>query len=484
MERPVAPAMMRTSGARTAVRMFGSTLTQGSAILGQINAFAPFLTAAYPLDNLLPTQLTDGVPSMSRISVPLPSQAYSFSDDVLPTNKNHDQRTFLLRVWKPSRGFKVTDITLELVVGSSRQQILVKQPRTGDGPTTSGLFHQVNATTLPAGCAWAAKWITEIQQRVDANPMLRGELEFYVVQVTFSDNTYLTNLPYGKLGPDLDFTLPPGGEISYDFQVFGQTSPASSTKLHSPSYASSRSVKTIGLWSTAQLFQKSWFGDWNNDKWCDYATTQWLVANQPLVGPVNDISLEHGLKTADHRTHLDGTMLDMFHPGYRYYANVDKPGSGTVFRDSHIFSDLHAARNGDEVASARLTNWIIAARKNLESIFELLPVGTEHRQRAAIYMATDWSLVVRNPTDDKEIALRKRINDGHQIYLLLLYGHSDSFQLVDSSGEPVLDSNGNAYAGAALDLGLEATDKVKFQSRFANMPDDSHTHHLHLFIGK
>jgi len=488
MDPPPANSQFESQGMR--MMAANSQLVAGSALLGRIDVPLFYITAAYPLNEVRTEQLRGGVPMLSRISIPLTDQAVGAGgSQALPIGKTDTERWFILRAWKPTRGFKITDITVELTVGGVRRQVLVKQARTGDGPTTSGVFHQVDADNLPANSVlgasdWAADWIRTIQQRADANEMTRGRLEFYAIKVNFADDTSWATIPYGVLTAGQNPVMPPGNLMSYDFQLFGAVGSNPKTKVHCQSYGSYQCVQTIGLWSIAQVFQNSWFGTWDNDKWCDYQTYDWIRSNSPLLGPVNDISLEHGHFTSDHAGHLDGKQIDMYHPGYRSYVNSDRPGSGTTFRDSHIFSDLRAARNGNAAAQTRLVNWITAARTNLESIFTALPVENGYRPRPVIYMATTASRVVIDPTSEDEIALRRRINDGFQIYRLLLMGQCNSYQLIDSSGNPVLDAQGNAIIGAGLDLGIGATDTDSFQPRFASMSDDSHTHHLHLYLNK
>ncbi|MBI1751411.1 MAG: hypothetical protein HY014_17555 [Acidobacteria bacterium] len=483
-----------------------------STFFGMVSVPSSNVFAAYPLNEVTLAQLTQpnggrsDVPLYSFISVPLPF-GFGLADagaPPLPTFMNSSQRSFILAVLKPTREFNITDISVDLVVGTTRQRVLTRQARTGLTPTATGVFHQIDATTLPDNVGstsvnWAANWINAVQQRADAHESTRGRVEFYSVQVTFSaDVGNMSSVPYG-LDITQGVTLPPGGQISYDFQIFGATGNNAAIKVSSQPFSSSITVRTTGLWSAAQWFQNSYMPTWDNDKWCDYMTFQWVTSNRQLVGPVNDISLENG-KKGDHINHLDGTMLDMFHPGYRSYVDADMPGSGSDFRDSHIYGDLRAARNGDPAARARLTNWINAARTNLAAIFNQLPTINGYRRDVAIYMVTrvlgDYLTIYSAPTDDptwasssalkksdptnaNQLLRKKWVNDGNQIYQLLLRGHCDSYEIYDDQSEPAIVAN-----GVDLNLGIGETDANSFQPRFYAWTDHIHTNHLHLFLKK
>lgn len=485
----------------------GFSWLTGSSLFGTIATPASNIFAAYPLNEVTAAQLnkaTPPVPLYSFISIPLPF-GFGLADagsPPLPTFLNSSQRSFILAVLKPTREFKITDINVDLVVGASRQRVLTRQPRTDLIPTTTGVFHQIDAMTLPENIGstsvnWAANWINTVKQRANAHESTRGRVEFYSIQVTFSpDQIDMSSIPYG-LDTNQGVTLPPGGQISYDLQIFGAIGTNAAIKVSSRPFSSSLTVQTNGLWSVAQWFQNSYMPTWDNDKWCDYRTFQWVTSNRQLVGPVNDISLEHG-KKGDHINHLDGTMLDMFHPGYRSYVDADMPGSGSDFRDSRIFSDLGAARNGNPAARARLINWIAAARTNLTAIFNQLPTGSGYRLDAAIYMVTNvlpsyrtiyaspsddptWTSALKksDPTNATQLQRKQLVNDGHQIYQLLLKGYCDSYQIYDDQSEPALVAD-----GAGLNLGIGETDSRDFQPRFYAWTNHIHTNHLHLFLKK
>jgi len=346
-----------------------TSLTTGMTLLGTISSSRPFILDAYPEEaayvltqnggKQVSTVLTLNsdltpvrVPSLTRISIPLPYNATGASSPELPIGTNTDERYFILKIRKPWKGYKIGKIWVNLNVGSAKQVIQNGLAVTGDGPNSSGAgFYQVlrgNVDTSGDKRSWMATWLPAM-----ADP--NGLIEYYRVRVTCDQNLAIEdmmNIQYGYVydSAGVRNLPPPGHYMCYDFAIQGKD------PFDFYSYYTS-TCKVIGLWSAAQTFQNSYFGDWDNDKWTSYMAYSWLTnpLAQNFLLPLNDITLEHG-NNGIHQQHFDGNEFDMGLP----------PGFNRTILVNHLNNAW--AENGTGPHTTALRTWVNNTRPWIQNL--------------------------------------------------------------------------------------------------------------------
>lgn len=406
-----------------------STMTTGSTVFGVIASQwdalgypeEAALTYESESDALVPMTMAlapEGVrvplappsrPTKARISIPLPQGAdpSPYTTRSVRIGENQRWRYFLLKIRKPSVGFTITGIKVRVqnldwwqyVLGDSLNfQHLNEgtfwQVRTrADIPKLLGTDEETVRENLRKD--WARAWLpTTLLQ--DTNPQAPPVVdEYYKVRMTFhSALAYQdpwapnTAAVYGVQNgqPSLPAT---NGNLRYTFEIeyrgpFGSTG----TWRLPDACTVHNGLDIVPHWNAGQYFTNQWFGDWNDDKWCSKPLFDWLrdPSNRQVLGPVNDITLEHGRNTGGHTAeHLRGDAVDIYHPGFRALgvtigADGRPSQTGAEFMNTTVQTLLARARAATDTpdrAAARndLAKWIYAARQDMEAMLSRMFVG-------------------------------------------------------------------------------------------------------------
>ncbi|MBI1753188.1 MAG: hypothetical protein HYR61_11350 [Acidobacteria bacterium] len=309
--------------------------------------------------NLIPV-LSNGTPSLARISVPLPSSINPpQAQPDLQIGVNQLARYFMLKIQKPTADAEIIGIRATLVAGAQNQ--VVTGTDNGFQGLAAGVFERVQTrgdvtyqnaagtderTTEDLRKNWLQTWLpAQVPGPQDPARLT----EYYRVRVTFAAGN-LANIRYGVI--DGNNVAPPSDTLAYTFRI----------QYRVAGEVRECDVTTHGTvrahWSTAQFFQNHRYGGWNSDKWVLASVWNWMSiqANRDQLEPVNDFTLEHGRNTGHGKEHLRGDGIDMFHPGYASYRNAQgtlfvldmnvDDGEGGRFRDA-LIGDLQIARSGD-----------------------------------------------------------------------------------------------------------------------------------------
>ncbi len=438
------------------------------------------------------------MPASARISVPLPVGAdQTPGTQSLWAGVNRRHRYFILKVQKPSKNHMVTGVTVSIQTGGQTQDVLVNEPvKFGLGNGFDGAEQVLPPEVIPlqepeiqldallpedqfslndwgqekAFEASRKQWIQQGGWRpVDIgtlNSQRNNLIEYYRVRVTFDANRPST-INYGMIGGVV--VSPPSDTVTYKFKLHYSFL---GLPISQPFEIPVDHPRLQAHWSTAQFFRNSWFGSWNNDKWVNKATFDWLSdpSHRSSLGPVNDITLEHGRNTGHGGEHFTGDRIDMFHPGYQAFTGPDSPGvSGGGFRDQYLIPYLQIARKDytdpkttPAQAIQLLSGWVNAARTRSVSILGALPAG--NRSQAMIYMITS-----PNPQGTELYC------DSFQLYQLLTLGRCDAYARKDAQGN-VLQQSGS------VDLDGVGGWASQYATRFQPWSITNHSDHLHLKI--
>jgi hypothetical protein len=322
-------------------------------------------------------------PTKARISIPLPINAdLSSSTTLTPLTSavNSRDRYYLFKIRKPIGNYLITGVKVKVQAGNSWQYVL-GGPSSWQGIAT-GVFWQVRQQSdIPvlSGTdeesvrenlrkAWARQWLP-----VTARPFILDE--FYKIRVTFAEENAAA-ISYGLVGGQI--YSPPSDNLNYAFQIqYSDRNGRIGTWDIPAERARPTNLRIVAHWNAAQFFTHQWFPSWNDDKWCSLPMYTWLrdETNRQALGPVNDITLEHGRNTGHHAEHLRGDALDIFHPGFSaLIGGVGADGkpseSGDTFMNNRVCVLLASAKAGDAGARANLVSWISQARIDLQHMLE------------------------------------------------------------------------------------------------------------------
>lgn len=518
MESPVVIAQARTAGANGSIpaAATNSSVTTGTTVFGVMNsswrvwppepeeASLKSVTTT-PAGDKIPypdvTQIAGSpnltVPASTRISIPLPVNAdQTPGTQNLWAGVNRRQRYFILKIQKPSKNYEITGVTVTIQAGGQTQDVLVNEPiKFGLGNGFDGAEQVLPPETIPLQEPeiqldalfpedqfslhdWdqektfessLKQWVQQGAWRpvdiVTRNSQRNDLIEYYRVRVTFDANRPST-INYGVVGGAI--VSPPSDTVTYKFKLHYRFL---GLPISQPFEIPVGHPRVQAEWSAAQFFRNSWFGSWNNDKWVNKAIFDWLSDpnHRNPLGPVNDITLEHGRNTGHGGEHFTGDRIDMFHPGYQAFTGSDSPGvTGANFRDQYLIHYLQIARKDypdpkttSAQANQLLSNWVSMARARLKQIIDTVPANT--RTKAMIYMVTDSS------STGTELYC-----DGYQLYQLLTQGSCDAYERQDSQGNTV-----TANAITLVGVGPWSDSYIQ---RFYSWHTTNHTDHLHLRI--
>jgi hypothetical protein len=293
------------------------------------------------------------VPSRARISIPLPGQPQAVKPtNWLPIGVNELQRYFILKLHVPqilssnpglTNYYQVVGITVQAQVGDgpgAPNEFVLGNQNLSTGQVTwqalaDGVFNQVHQRSdipdVETGDGLVRErvrkaWLTNYLQpppAISQSPWT----EYYRVRVTPGLDNPSWWISYGM--GTFPNAYPPVGNLQYIFNVYYMVNGVLQDKpwvIHSSPIA-----RVVPHWSAAQYFQTNFYDstypNWNNDKWCAKPLLDWVINNPNVLGPVNDISLEHGRNTGHGAEHLRGDSMDVYHPGF--LALCDTNGTGT-----------------------------------------------------------------------------------------------------------------------------------------------------------
>lgn len=381
-------------------------------------------------------------PSKARISIPLPVGTSPSTNPAAPFNiaVNGTDRFYLFKIRKPNWNFSIIGVKVKVNTGGLDQYVL-GGPSNWQG-LAQGTFWQVRTQSdipqLAPGSnnikdpnvledmrkAWARDWLP-----VTAPPPLTNVIdEYYKVLITFTPETAAAGFPYGVTGNQ--FISPTSNRLNYSFQI-QYTGPNGQTGTFdlSNECVQHSNMSIVAHWDASQLFTNQRYSTWmNSNKWCALPLIQWLgdSTNRQVIGPVNEITLEHGLNrtstTQGHTVeHLQGDAIDIYHPGCS--VDVFHPGStakvslqadgtpiyaGWQFRDQicQLISDADP-NNPNDPSRKTLVMWIDQARQDLRAMLERMNDPSHRFVGSGLYLMS-----VGDGTDAQYVNIRKLLWDG------------------------------------------------------------------------
>jgi hypothetical protein len=230
-----------------------------------------------------------------------------------PGSTNTDQVLATLSIVSPQTGVTVSDLShveSELRLASGQQQQVVDEPGIG-GPVTASGTRAVDVVVSFGGANAASQ---------------------------------------------LQSTPPPANGITYAFDVTASVNGADEN-------ASAQINGKRALWRMPDGIGRVGMRDRGGDDWAALGTYTWMDANRGLLTLVNDISGEHA-RDIGHRTHRNGTDIDMFHFG----ANLGGGAPAGSTNYNAVRRLAIEAINGNAASEATLTAWIQDQRAGLQAL--------------------------------------------------------------------------------------------------------------------
>ena len=282
----------------------------------------------------------------SDVEITLYGSATNIGDDILPTYVNATLS------FEPKFNIKSVNNT-----GGDYISI----PRNGDTNTYSRVFRlEIDKPTDATITKVTAKLLqhsngNELMTVVDETPGTKA--------VLVNDDTIDVTVTMDSTYPSSVTSQPPAlHNIRYNFSVEADLNGTtlSDDKDSSPAKA---------LWVLPNNVPRFGTRDNGGDGWAAKGTYEWLTANLASVPEVNDISGEHG-RNIGHTTHRRGTDIDIYH-----FTDL----TGGVKNGTQNYLALRAqtanALAGDAGAITTVTDWIEAARNDLDTLTALSSVA-------------------------------------------------------------------------------------------------------------
>ena len=524
MEAPQTNPLMMS--ALKAASFTTATMTQGSGLMGILHY--PIERAAYPEEAALLNNTTAdldqrNLPRRAVISMPLPVDADTTSGSQnlwLGTNQRY--RYFLIKYTKPLFGpdFQVSGIQVTVEAGSGADaQKVILMGSVAPQPLAPGIFEAIQTKdwiTYAEGDATTAD-LAAIAQRL-SDPTLRSsvtdtEKEIYAehkrkawTQAWLPANPPAAGatLLYYRVGltnwwehSTLQYGLksgaifsPPAGNLRFTFRLYqtlnGQ--PAGWTDI-----PVSTTVAVEPLWSVAQFYRNYFYSDWNNDKWANKATFDWMAdwSRKGLLEPVNDITLEHGRNTG-HMEHRNGNQADTYHPGYGVFISSTSQSTGTNFTSTYLVPTHQRAAGWtvkdstgkvlqtvapDSSALTTLSQWVSQARSRIQGYMANDNVGTNAPISYRYLTSADQVEVNANRNNGE--AYVKMMISCSLIRDLMLNGNCNGLIYTDD-----ITGNTTTYGAINLTTQLGAWDVNTNISVIIPDATATHTNHMHVNWGR